>query len=170
MIVAGVSNVSFQWRVSSLTNSDFLEFYTNSYVHDPMSPPANYAARISGAVTSWRSNFFRLPVAATNTLTWRYVKNSQSSAGQDSGWLDQVKFNPKPLPPTFTLKSPASLPGGDFQFALTGLSNCSCRVEYSTNFVNWTTLTDVFTSSNSTPILDAGATNSSLRFYRGSVQ
>ena len=169
MVVSGVSNVAFQWRVSSLTNSDFLEFYTNSYVHNPLSPPANYAARISGSVTSWRSNFFRLPFAATNTLTWRYVRNSQTSGGQDRGWLDQVKLNPKPLPSPFTLVSPALLPDGRYQFTLFGQSNCPCRLEFSTNLVNWSPLADVFTTSNSTTILDAGAVNSNSRFYRGFV-
>ena len=170
MVVAGVSNVSFQWKVSSLTNSDFLEFYTNSYVHDPFSPPATFAARISGEVTSWRSNFFRLPIASTNTLTWSYVKNSQTSGGQDRGWLDQIKFNPRLLPSPFTLASPVMLPDSSFQFQLVGLSNCPCRIEYSTNFADWTTLTEVFTSTNSVTILDPGAVSSDSRFYRGTVK
>jgi len=170
MVLSGVSNVTFHWRVASLTNSDFLEFYTNSYVHDPFNPPANFAARISGEVTSWRSNFFRLPIASTNTLTWRYVKNSQTSGGQDRGWLDQVKFNPKPLPSPFTLTSSALRPDGRFQFVLVGQSNCTCRVEVSTNLLHWTTLTNLFTASNTTTVVDPGAANAEARFYRGNSQ
>jgi hypothetical protein len=170
MVVSGVSNVSFQWRISSLTNSDYLEFYTNSYVHDPFSPPTNYAARISGTVTSWRSNFFRLPFTATNTLTWRYVKGSQPSVAQDRGWLDLVQFGPKPLPSPFTLASPAQLPDGRFQFNLVGQAYCPCRIEFSTNFINWTTLTNTTITNSLTTFLDGGAVGTSNRFYRSLSQ
>jgi len=168
--VAGVSNVSFLWRVSSRTNADYLEFYTNSYVHNPASPPINYAARISGEVTAWRSNFFKLSASATNTLTWRYAKSSQAVVGQNRGWLDQVKFNPDTNRAPYSLATPTKLPDGSFQFALVGKSNCPCRVEVSTNLLNWTTLTDVFTTNSSTTVLDPGAANVGNRFYRGNTQ
>jgi len=164
--VVGVSNVSFLWRVSSRTNADYLEFYTNSYVHNPASPPANYAARISGEVTTWRSNFFKLSPTVTNTLTWRYVKNNQSPVGQNQGWVDQVRFNPDTNRAPFTLASPALLPGGSFQFNLVGPSDCPCRVEYSSNFVHWTALTEFFTTNTSTTILDSQAAGAA-RYYRG---
>ena len=85
-VVSGVSNVSFWWQVSSQTNDDFLEFYTNGVL----------ARRISGTV-NWQSNFFKLPTT-TNTLKWRYFMTSfvdpSLPLGQNAGWVDQVVFNP----------------------------------------------------------------------------
>src|SRR5439155_12342514 len=85
-VVSGVTNVSFWWKVSSQTNDDFLEFYTNGVL----------ARRISGVV-NWQSNFFNLP-ATTNTLRWRYFMTSfvdpSLPLGQNAGWVDQVAFNP----------------------------------------------------------------------------
>ncbi len=94
--VRGVTNVSFWWKVSSQTNDDFLEFYTNGVL----------VRGISGAV-NWQSNYFRLP-PATNTLRWRYAMTSfvdpSVPFGQNCGWVDQVAFNP-PLtaPPIVTV-------------------------------------------------------------------
>jgi len=169
-VVSGVSNVSFLWRVSSRTNFDGLEFYTNGYVHNPFSPPANYAGRISGEVTTWRSNFFKLSPTATNTLTWRYVKSGMQGAGANRGWVDQIAFKPQPAPTPYTLASPTLLLDGSFQFSLVGQSNCTCRVEVSTNLFDWTTLTDVFTTNTTTTVHDPGAANAEARFYRGNSQ
>src|SRR5262249_7876494 len=82
--VVGVTNLNFWWKVSSETNYDFLEFYTNGIL----------ARRISGEL-NWQSNYFAL-TSATNTLKWRYVKNDLDllPRGQDRGWLDQVTFGP----------------------------------------------------------------------------
>lgn len=164
--VAGVSNVSFQWRVSSRTNADYLEFYTNAYVHNPASPPANFATRISGDVTSWRFNSFKISTNDT-TLTWRYVKSAQTPVGQNRGWLDQVKFSPDTVRTPYVLSNGVRLQDGRFQFTLTGQSNCPCRIEASTNLVNWSTVTDVFPAASSTTVQDAGAAGQSKRFYRG---
>lgn len=171
VVVSGVSNVSFLWRVSSETNWDWLEFYTNSYVHDPITPPANYAARISGEVTTWRSNFFKLSPSVTNTLTWRYVKNDFDvlPKGQDRGWVDKVIFSPAP-PCSFayTLTNPAWLSDGRFQMTIVGAAGTAGRVQFSTNLAqtNWTTLTNFTNTSTSTPFIDGAASNSLQRFYR----
>jgi hypothetical protein len=86
--VAGVTNLSFWWKVSSQTNYDYLEFYTNSVL----------ATRISGEA-DWRSNYFRLS-SATNQLKWRYVRTNivVTSQGQSCGWLDGVSLTPSPKP------------------------------------------------------------------------
>lgn len=165
VVVSGVSNVSFLWRVSSKTNVDWLEFYTNGYVHNPLSPPANYATRISGEVISWRSNFFKLPSSATNTLTWRYVRANQQAAGDNRGWLDKVVFNSVSAGTPFKLTSPTRLANGNFQFLLQGSSNCLCQVQSSTNLAYWTTLGTIFTTNATTTITDTS--NGPLRFYRG---
>lgn len=81
--VTGVTNVSFWWKVSSETNADLLEFYTNGVL----------AKRISGEV-AWQSNYFKLSASKTNTLRWLYRRNAMFTQGANCGWLDQVAFNP----------------------------------------------------------------------------
>jgi hypothetical protein len=84
-VVTGVTNVSFWWKVSSQTNADVLEFYTNSVL----------AKRISGEV-NWQSNFFALAAGTTNVLKWLYRRDTLLSGGANCGWLDRVTFNPPP--------------------------------------------------------------------------
>ena len=168
--VSGVSEVSFLWRVSSHTNADYLEFYTNSYIHDPSFPPENFAARISGEVTTWQSNYFQLSAEETHTLTWRYVKSPESALGQNRGWVDRVRFNPDPLRTPYQLVSPNRHPDGSFTFALLGQTNCPCRVEVSTNLFNWLPLQDLFITEPTTAIADPGAVGSNQRFYRADTR
>jgi hypothetical protein len=83
-VVSGVTNLSFWWKVSSQTNYDFLEFYTNDIL----------AKRISGEV-NWQSNFFRISTNATS-LKWRYAMTNgiYATQGQEAAWVDQVVFSP----------------------------------------------------------------------------
>src|SRR5205814_3470911 len=73
-ILSGDGVGSFDYRVSSETNWDWLEFYVNG-VPDS-SPPRQ---RWSGEV-GWATYQFRVP-AGTNVLVWRYIKDPTGSAG-----------------------------------------------------------------------------------------
>jgi hypothetical protein len=154
-VVAGVTNLSFWWKVSSQTNYDFLELYTNNVL----------AKRISGEV-AWQSNFFRLP-AATNTLKWRYAKTNFNivSQGQNCGWVDQVVLSPSPKASPYTLLVPAPLPDGSVQITVTGEANCNCQLQVSSNLSTWSALTNFVTTSTSSAVVDT-ATSSPARFYR----
>jgi hypothetical protein len=105
--VNGVTNVSFWWKVSSQTNYDYLEFYTNNIL----------ARRISGEV-NWQSNYFRL-ASTTNTLKWRFAKTNFNivSMGLNAGWVDQVAFSRPDVTPPVILYSFTNL-------ALNLNSNC----------------------------------------------
>lgn len=152
--VSGVTNISFWWKVSSQTNGDFLQFYTNGVL----------AKRISGEV-NWQSNYFKLS-ATTNILGWLYVKDAGIIGGYDCGWVDQVSFSPplKALP--YTLQPPTRLPDGRIQLLVAGEAGCPCRVEFSTNLGNWSQLTNLTTTGDTTLVIDAAASNSPMRFYR----
>ncbi len=94
-VVSGVSNVSFWWKVSSQTNNDFLEFYTNDVL----------AKRISGEV-NWQSNSFKLSASNIVSLKWRYSMTNgiHPWQGQEAGWVDQVVLSPTNNPaPIVTL-------------------------------------------------------------------
>jgi hypothetical protein len=155
--VNGVTNVSFWWKVSSQTNADFLQFFTNGVL----------AKRISGEV-NWQSNYFKLP-ATTNILSWRYVKDPGFIAGSDCGWVDQVRFSPTVKALSYTLQLPSPLPDGRMQLLVTGEAGCPCRVEFATNSMpggNWTVLTNLTTTGPSTLVIDATASSSPMRLYR----
>jgi uncharacterized delta-60 repeat protein len=94
-VVFGPGPLSFWWKVSSETNYDYLEFYTNGV----------RVARISGEV-DWQLQQYNLGPGRI-TLRWRYMKDSVVSSGQDAGWVDQVLFRPPTGPPVI-MQQPAS--------------------------------------------------------------
>lgn len=77
----GPGTLSFWWRVSSEDTYDWLEFYINGTRND----------RISGTSGTWAQKSYAL-ASGTNTLRWRYVKDSSTIAGSDRAWVDQVVF------------------------------------------------------------------------------
>jgi hypothetical protein len=81
---------TFWWKVSSEAFFDTLEFRINGVSQ----------TSISGE-QDWQ--FMSIPVsAATNVLQWRYSKDANGSAGQDTAWVDQFAFVPDP--PVITLQ------------------------------------------------------------------
>ena len=154
--VSGVTNVSFWWKVSSQTNYDFLEFYTNGTL----------ARRISGEV-NWQSNYFSLALT-TNMLKWRYVKTNAIVVpqGQNCGWVDQIAFSPKIKAFPYTLTPPAPQPDGSVQLAISGEAGCNCQVLFSTNLSTWSPLTNIVTTGATTTVADPAASGSPSRFYR----
>ncbi len=87
--VTGQGTVTFDWKVSSQSGGDFLEFLLDGTV----------IQSISGE-QDWSSQSFRVSKTGTgnHSLMWRYAKNASGSAGQDRGWLDNVQWTP--LTPT----------------------------------------------------------------------
>jgi hypothetical protein len=86
--VTGPGTLRFYWKVSSEDNYDFLEFYINGYRHN----------RISGSV-DWEQKSYAL-ASGSNTLVWRYVKDSSMSSSEDCGWVDRLVWIPGEEPPT----------------------------------------------------------------------
>ncbi len=58
------------------------------------------------------------------------------------------------------------LPGNAVQLSLTGASNCTCRIDVSTDLLNWSPLTNVSNVSGTVQFTDAAACNFAQRFYR----
>ncbi len=85
--VIGPGTLTFWWKVSSETNYDRLEWYVNGTVR----------TNISGEV-DWRQQSVSI-LPGTNTLRWRYAKDSFNSVGQDRGEVDQVSFVASPTIP-----------------------------------------------------------------------
>lgn len=84
--VRGSGELSFDWRVSSEANWDFLELYLDGALID----------EISGE-TEWESKTYTLDGEGTHDIVWRYVKDGSVSSGDDRGYLDNVQWTGDPV-------------------------------------------------------------------------
>jgi len=80
--VNGPATLTFRWKLSSEKDHDYLRFMLDAVDQ----------TRISGEV-DWQLITFNVP-SGSHELQWRYSKNSNTAAGQDRGWLDQVQLVP----------------------------------------------------------------------------
>lgn len=83
--VAGPGVISFAFKASSELSFDSLEFLVNG----------NPWASTSGN-SDWTTNEFHLPWGV-HTLRWQYAKDASRSFGDDTAWLDNLKYSPEPL-------------------------------------------------------------------------
>ncbi|MBI5820397.1 MAG: hypothetical protein HZA88_15625, partial [Verrucomicrobia bacterium] len=83
--VTGPGTLSFQWKVSSEADADYLTFAMDG---------EDQPGRLSGEV-DWQTLTFSIP-SGTHRLTWTYAKNRANAAGLDAGWLRRVSFQPAP--------------------------------------------------------------------------
>ncbi len=79
-----------------------------------------------------------------------------------SQWRAAIDSVQAPLPQLTDVR----LSGGTFQFTLPGQRGRTNRVECTTNFVNWTALTNVFGTNAPMIFRDANAVVNGERFYR----
>jgi formylglycine-generating enzyme len=86
----GPGTLSYEWKVSSEANYDFLEVYLDGVLQ----------TRISGEV-DWQAQTLFLDVGA-RVVRWRYGKDFSVKSGLDRAWLRQVEFEPLTVP-EFTL-------------------------------------------------------------------
>jgi len=158
-ILSGVGVGSFDYKVSSETNWDWLEFYING-VPNQSSPLQRWSGEVG-----WATYQFSVP-AGTNTLTWRYLKDPSTSAGLDAAFIDNVVIPPVPsIPTSLRLLNPTV---GGFQIQFQGPASQSVRIQGATNLVSWQDISTIVLSNGSTvQYTDPQASNyPSFRFYR----
>jgi hypothetical protein len=98
--VTGPGTLSFFWKVSSATNSDFLTFLVNA---------AEVTDRLSGRV-DWEPVLFELP-EGLQTLRWSFQRNyGYDTNALNTAWLDGVHFTPGTTKPEF-IDVPSALIG-----------------------------------------------------------
>jgi len=156
--IEGVTNVTYFWKVSSETNADYLEFFTNDVL----------AARISGEV-NWQSNSFRFAADTTNTITWSYRRDNSITFGSNCGWVDGLVLAPAPVTVAtnpFELGPARMLPDGRFELSVIGTPGASCRILVTTNLIDWTEMSTVVATGAVTQVIDDAAPIYSARFYR----
>jgi tRNA threonylcarbamoyladenosine modification (KEOPS) complex Pcc1 subunit len=83
--VTGPATLTFWWKVSSQSASDYLRFYLDG-VEQPGAPA------ISGDV-DWQQKTIPIP-GGNHQLRWIYSKNVSGSGGDDASWVDQVLLTP----------------------------------------------------------------------------
>jgi hypothetical protein len=81
--VVGPGTLSFNWKVSSEANFDFLEVF----VGDALQPGS-----ISGEV-DWQQQNISIP-AGSHAIKWIYSKDAYVGLGSDCGWVDKISFTP----------------------------------------------------------------------------
>ena len=85
-----------------------------------------------------------------------------TSAGGAMNYGTVFRLGPTP----FEFTSFNQLANKTFSLSISGSSNTSCRIDASTNLVNWVTLTNLPNTAGGVQFIDASATNFPRRFYR----
>jgi len=78
----GPGVLAWKWRVSSETEFDWLICTVNG----------REVAAISETAGPWRSQV--VPIPADGEVNWKYLKDSLTSAGEDAGYVAEVRFVP----------------------------------------------------------------------------
>ena len=87
LTVTAAGDISFQYKVSSEANYDFLRFYIDG------SEQAGWSGNVA-----W-SEFSAAVDAGEHTFSWSYTKDYSVSNGGDCGWVDYIVFPPTGPPP-----------------------------------------------------------------------
>jgi hypothetical protein len=156
--VSGVTNVSFWWKVSSVTNQGWLQFYTNGMK----------LFQISGEI-GWQQRTNIALNGGTNTLRWSCLTSNSAIGKLNRGWVDEVNFSPFFGPSAPLVLGQPVMTNGQAKFDVNFQAGWPCRVQYTTNLAGgaWTDLLATNTTTAVTTVIDAGATNSpESRFYR----
>ena len=85
--VKGEGTVSFRWKVSSQARLDLLSFSADGV----------RLASIGGttaSATNWAECSFEINGDGVHALRWAYGKSASGTAGEDRGWLDNVRWKP----------------------------------------------------------------------------
>ena len=116
---------SFDFKVSSETNWDYLNFYVDGVL----------SLHWSGEV-GWANYTFALN-AGMHTLEWNYTKDPSLSSGLDAAFIDDVNLPlgaPVVPPPQLKLQRQSD---GSLVMTVTGQGNGQYITQTSTNLVNW---------------------------------
>jgi hypothetical protein len=85
--VYDVGTISFDWKVCSEADGDFLDFYIDGVLQD----------QISGLV-DWHRMVYTIIEPGTHILEWRYVKDDSVERNDDCGWVDHMEWSGRTEP------------------------------------------------------------------------
>ncbi len=147
---------SFAYRVHSEASWDFLEFHLNGRLVE----------RWSG-LGAWNTFRFAVP-AGYNVCEWRYVKDANFSAGQDTAWLDEVYLPLGSVDPTpaAAVLSMFLLPEGAPLLRLQGQAGRSYVLEHSVDLRTWQPVSTNFVNTEPLFFTLPTAPSVPFRYYR----
>lgn len=148
--------VSFQFRVSSESNWDFLEFYLNGV----------RLQRWSGDVP-WQTYSFNVG-AGRNYLVWRYVKDANFSTGLDAAFIDNLYVPLDTVDPTpaAAVLAVSDVGGGVLGIQLHGKSGLSYILQESPDLSAWTPIATNVLQGSSMFFYVSPTANKPIRYYR----
>lgn len=156
-------NASFGYRVSSEefgpAMGDFIEFYLNGIRQ----------VRANGE-SGWQTHTFTV-TAGTNSLEWRFIRDSSGDSGLNAAFLDNVDLplvEPVNLavPVRVTTNSVQLVSGGGVQFRVEGQTNQVYQVQASADLANWVTISTNYAPYGLIQFTDPQATTNASRYYR----
>ena len=147
---------SFDFKVSSEADFDFLQFYEDGVMQ----------AEWSGE-QGWAHYQFNVP-SGIHTLEWRYEKDPTGSAGLDAGFIDQVN-----LPLATASIAPGSAPSlkliqqnnGSYVITLASQANQQYILQVSSDMLHWQNVSTNTASGASLQIV-IPASSGPAQFYR----
>jgi uncharacterized delta-60 repeat protein len=147
---------SFDVRVSTEPNWDYLEFYLNGV----------RLQRWSGEV-DWRPYLFSVPAGA-NRLQWRFIKDANFSSGLDAAFIDNlyVPIDTTVPPDAAARLSVQMAANGVAQIGLSGKAGYTYVLQSSSDLSIWTGISTNVAYSGVVLISDPQSTNHPYLYYR----
>ncbi len=151
---------SFDYRVSSETEWDKMEFFLNGKAQQAWS-----------GVVDWSTYKFSLS-PGTHELRWSYSKDFNNSAGEDAAFIDNIDL---PLvvgvdPSTPAVLSASRRLDGSVTITLLGQSSQLYTIEASENLSAWTEISRGVAVNGVLVVNDVSASGRNHRFYRAVVR
>ncbi len=152
---------AFDYKVSSETNYDKLEFFVNNQLQSSWSGEvgwATYSFQVTGGVT---------------TLEWRYITDTGVINGLNAGFIDNIDL---PLHVQGNTPQPGSLsisrnPDQSLAIQIAGQPEAVYEIQGSINFQQWTTIgTATADASGKASFSDPQSAAFPYRFYRTITQ
>ena len=148
---------SFEYRVSTETNYDHLEFYVDGVLR----------ARWSGE-HSWSTFEFEIVRSGSQRLEWRYTKDAAIAVGLDAVFIDNLDLpigEVPAVPPGVQI----STAGSARQITISGAPAQAFWLESSTDLENWAN-TAVLITDASGQVSYVDSSEAPYRFYRVRLQ
>jgi len=152
------STGSFDYRVSSELNFDFLKFFIDG----------SLVQKWSGAA-GWTTFSFPVP-SGIHTLQWSYVKDPSGKSGLDGAFIDNVNL-PIVLPKDNTTPGRLSLvqgSDGSLSISISGQVNQQYVLQTSTDLIHWQNVSSA-TAQNGLVRFNPGPLSGSAQFFRAVV-
>jgi hypothetical protein len=135
--------------------------------------PATFTVSVTGTgplYYQWRKDTIDIPGA--NSVSYTIPSAQLSDEGMYSVFVTNAVGNATSLAALLRVNTKPFLANshvrgdGAFEFTLLGRSNRNYAVEFSTDFVGWTNVTNITLPGPQATVTDGGATNATSRFYR----